>query len=327
MAPTLDIIIVNWNSGSQLRGCLDSIQKSERDGFQLGRVVVVDNASRDESAQGLEYPALPLVLIRNTQNLGFATACNQGACGSSATYFLFLNPDLRVLADSLQAVIQFMEESKNTGVGICGIELLNEQGNVSQSCSWFPSIGSLLSQTLGLDRLFPRLFRGHFLNQRDHLKSGYVDQVMGAFFLVRGNLIESLGGFDERFFVYFEDLDFSYRAHQTGWRSYYLASAQAYHKGGGCSHQAKARRLFYSLRSRILYCNKHFTWAAATGVLLATLLIEPFTRLAFTVVRGSGATMGETLQAYGMLWWALPTMKRMARISNGRQLLRDPSTS
>jgi len=133
-----------------------------------------------------------------------------------------------------------------------------------------------------------------------------VDHVIGAFFLVRRSLFESLGRFDERFFVYLEDLDFSYRARQAGWRSVYLANAQAFHAGGGTSHQVKARRLFYSLRSRLLYAAKHFSKSGAALVFLATLLLEPLSRSAWALMRRSLPSLKETWQGYGMLWCWLP---------------------
>jgi len=261
----------------------------------------------------LQFPDLPLSLVRNTENRGFAAACNQGARGSSADYLLFLNPDMCVLADSVQIPIQFMEEPKNAGVGICGIQLLDEEGKISRSCSFFPTPGSFFSQMFGLDRLFPKQFKGHFLGQQDHLESRQVDQVMGAFFLVRHKLFESLDGFDERFFVYFEDLDFSCRARQAGWQSYYLTTAQAHHKGGGCSERVKAQRLYYSLCSRILYSNKHFGELAATGVMLGTLLVEPFSRLVLAVTHKSFGEMKETIEAHVRLWRAFPSLLRKYR--------------
>jgi N-acetylglucosaminyl-diphospho-decaprenol L-rhamnosyltransferase len=313
MKPSLDIVIVNWNVGRHLGLCLDCIRATNRDGFDLKRVVVVDNASSDSSVDNLHFPDLPLSLLRNAENRGFAVACNQGAWASSADYLLFLNPDMRVLDDSLQIPIQFMEEPRNAGVGMCGIQLLDEERNVSRSCARFPTPGSFFSRMLGLDRLFPKQFKGHFLGQLDHLKCRQVDQVMGAFFLVRHKLFESMHGFDERFFVYFEELDFSYRAHQAGWQSYYLTTAQAYHKGGGCSEQVKGRRLYYSLCSRILYCYKQFGWAAATGVMLGTLLVEPFSRLVLAVAHKSVLEMQQILQAYTLLWRVLPSLLRNHR--------------
>ena len=132
--------------------------------------------------------------------------------------------------------------------------------------------------------------------------------LIGAFYLVHRELFDKLGGFDERFFVYLEDLDFSLRARQAGYASYYLASASAFHKGGGTSENINARRLFYSLRSRVLYAYKHFSFVSATVVLLGTLFVEPLSRLVLAMVRRSGSSMMETLSAYGQLWRALPSL-------------------
>jgi GT2 family glycosyltransferase len=140
----------------------------------------------------------------------------------------------------------------------------------------------------------------------DHKQTRPVDHVIGAFFLVRRELFEALEGFDERFFVYLEDLDFSYRAYQSGWRSVYLGDVQAFHAGGGTSNQIKARRLFYSLRSRLLYSFKHFSWIGASAVLIATLLVEPLSRSVLALLRRSWPGLKETWAAYGMLWQWLP---------------------
>jgi GT2 family glycosyltransferase len=133
-----------------------------------------------------------------------------------------------------------------------------------------------------------------------------VDQVMGAFFLVRRSLFEDLKGFDERFFVYYEEVDFARRASTLGWSSFYLAQAQAFHSGGGTSRQVKAKRLFYFLRSGILYAFKHFSPIAASLVLFVTLLLEPLSRTALAVVRRSWSSLPETWSAYLMLYrWLL----------------------
>jgi N-acetylglucosaminyl-diphospho-decaprenol L-rhamnosyltransferase len=310
MVNGLDIVIVNWNAGRYLGPCLSSIGAASRDGFELKRVIVVDNASSDGSVDNLHFPDLPLSLIRNPENRGFAAACNQGVRGSTADYLLFLNPDIRVLSDSLQTPIQFMEEPGSARVGICGIQLLDQQGIVSRSCSRFPTITSLLSQMVGVDRLFPSIFGGHFIEESEHERSGPVDQVMGAFLLIRRSLFEDLSEFDERFFVYFEDLDLSYRAKLKGWASYHLATARAFHRGRGCSDQVKAARLFYFLRSRILYTRKHFSLASSSLITLGTLIVEPFCRLAWYSLRGSFGEMREMLEGYRMLYGALPGILR-----------------
>ncbi|NPV29977.1 MAG: glycosyltransferase family 2 protein [Firmicutes bacterium] len=313
MHPRLDIIIVNWNSGHQLQCCLNSILRADKESFIVERVVVVDNASTDGSAEGVEDFDLPLCLIHNIENRGFAAACNQGAKGSKADYLLFLNPDTCLFKDSLTKPLTFMEQKENRNIGILGIQLVDDNGQISHTCARFPTPGRFFSKMFGLDRLFPKLFPSHFMTEWDHREGRVVDQVIGAFFLVRRSIFEDLGGFDERFFVYFEDLDFALRARQAGWHNFYLADVQAYHKGGGTSEQVKATRLFYSLRSRILYGYKHFGWWSATGLMLGTLLLEPLTRIAWAVIRRSGRDIIETINGYFMLWRALPALLEATR--------------
>jgi GT2 family glycosyltransferase len=265
-------------------------------------VVVVDNASWDQSIAEITNLDLPLTIIYNPVNLGFGAACNIGAKNSRADFLLFLNPDTRLFEDSLSRPLAFMTQPRSRRMGIVGVQLLDEYGQISRSCTRFPTPAHFLAKSLGLDRLFPRLFPSHFMTEWDHYDSRNVDHVMGAFFLVRHALFEMLGGFDERFFVYLEDLDFSLRAWQSGWSSFYIAEVQAYHRGGGTSEQVKALRLSYSIHSRVLYSYKHFSWAAATGLLLVTLLLEPLARLGFSVTKGSLVEAKETIHGYFSLW-------------------------
>lgn len=293
----IEVIVVNWNAGNQLRACLDSIDRYS--GAEVARTIVVDNGSVDgseDAADGRSH----VVLVRTGANLGFGRACNLGARLATAPYLLFLNPDAVLFADTTERALSLMREPANTDVGICGVQLLDDSGRVTRSCARFPSAWGLLAHTIGLDRLIPRL--GHVMAEWDHGQTRQVDHVIGAFFLVRREVFDSLHGFDEKFFVYLEDLDFSYRARQAGWRSVYLVEARAYHAGGGTSQQVKAIRLFYSLRSRLLYAFKHFSTLSALMVLLATLLIEPLTRAIDAMARQSWGALKQTGEAYRLLW-------------------------
>lgn len=312
----LDIIIVNWNSGDQLISCLESISTAKKISFELGRVIIVDNASTDSSLKGLNSFDLPIEVIQNNENRGFAAACNQGAKGSKAYYLLFLNPDTRLFPQSLNKAIVFMENPDHKDVGIVGVQLLDESNKVHRSCARFPSPGQFFSKMLGLDRLIPGIFRDYFMTDWNHADTRRVDHVMGAFYMVRRIVFEELNGLDERFFVYLEDLDFSCRASNLGWKSMYYAEAQVFHKGGGTSEKIKATRLFYSLRSRILYSYKHFSRGAATAVLLGTLFIEPISRTVLGMMHLSFSEISETFKGYWMLWSDLPQILR--RIKRGR---------
>lgn len=297
----ISVVVVNWNAGPQLKNCIDSI--SQFSGEYVDKILVVDNGSVDGSEALVE--GMPKVtLIRARENLGFGRACNVGAECARSDYLLFLNPDAALFEGTLRKVVNFMQAPENQMVGICGAQLIDESGEVSRSCARFPSVTGFLAHAVGLDRIFPGL--GNSMAEWDHSADRQVDQVIGAFFFVRRRLFEQLRGFDERFFVYFEEVDFSYRALLAGWQSFYLADAQAFHAGGGTSDQVKARRLFYSLRSRLLYAFKHFSFLAALMVLLTTLILEPLARSVLAMGRRSLAGLKETWAGYRMLWAWVP---------------------
>jgi len=281
---SLAIIIVNWNSREQLRECLASIPEAAArlpSGARLDCVVVVDNGSADGSADHLSCEGARVELLRNTDNAGFARACNQGAAIAlerhGSELLLFLNPDTRLHADSLRLPLQALAEPAHERTGIVGIQLVDGQGSIARSCARFPRVSHFVSAALALDRVWPSV--GHTMREWPHQDSRVVDQVIGAFFLTRRELFEHLGGFDERFFVYFEEVDFAYRARQLGWTSLYLSEAQAFHKGGGTSDQVRGRRLFYSLRSRQAYFRKHGGLGSRLLIGLVTWCIEPLARL------------------------------------------------
>jgi GT2 family glycosyltransferase len=310
----LDIVIVNWNTGSLLRDCLQSVlQASPASDLRVRQCFIIDNASTDGSADGLESISLPLTMIRNHENEGFAVACNQGAEAGGSEYILFLNPDVRLFPDSLGKALLFLDGKTHENVGILGIQLVDENGMIQRNVACFPTPGSLFYQMAGFDRLRPRRFPSHFMTNWDHRESREVDQVTGAFYLVRRKVFEELKGFDERFFMYFEDLDFAYRARQAGWTSYYLADTQAFHYGGGASYQVKARRLSYVLKSRVLYVAKHFGASSALRILMASFAVEFWVRLGWSLAHLSGNNFIETIRAYGLFVRTLPQLLRILR--------------
>ena len=298
----IDVVIVNWNSGHQI---IDAIESVREFGSKLiSRKIVVDNGSIDGSDKRLESFE-DVELLRLERNHGFGRACNLGARLGQSEYILFFNPDAALKNSTLGSVIDFMQDKKNEKVGICGVQLLDELGHVARSCSRFPSALNFSARALGLERKWPIL--GNIMAEWDHSTVRDVDHVIGAFFLVRRGLFESLGGFDERFFLYLEDVDFSRRAHDAGFRSVYFADAQAFHSGGGTSAQVKARRLFYSLRSRLVYAAKHFSLFGLIWVALLTLTVEPLSRSVLAIARGSWRGLLETWSAYKLLWQWLPS--------------------
>lgn len=300
----IDIIVVNWNSGKQLFDLIQSV--AEHHSNLVNSIIVVDNASSDDSIDVLnsnlyKYHKFKFVIIRNLENVGFGAACNQGAKECSSEYLLFLNPDVIVYDNTFKIVSNYMESWINAEIGICGIQLIDELGNVSRTCARFPTPLSFFYASLGLNRLLSSVFKSMHMHDWDHQKTEYVDHVIGAFYWVRASLFKKLKGFDERFFVYLEDLDFSYRARLEGYRSIYLTEAQSFHLGGGTSNKVKATRLFYSLRSRLVYSRIHFNVFGFLLVYLTTLIVEPCFRIINALIKRSNQQVFETLQGYKML--------------------------
>jgi GT2 family glycosyltransferase len=306
----LDIITVNWNSGLQLVDMISSI-KDFHSGM-VSSVIIVDNASSDDSIslpdECVNDLPFELHVIHNKENLGFAAACNQGALFAESEYLLFLNPDTRLFNGSLSEPLKYMQDPKNERIGICGVQLVNESAEECLSYESFPSLSRFIMQSIGLTK-----FKGN--NDKPKVKttsigSVYfnVDQVIGAFFIVRSSVFEQLHGFDERFFVYFEEVDFSLRAYKKGWFSVCLQGVNCMHAGGGISRQVKAERLFYSLRSRILFGFKHFSIPKAFALLLVTLVPEFISRSMYSLIRGSRLELKYTMHGYSMLINDIPAI-------------------
>jgi GT2 family glycosyltransferase len=296
VSASIHIVVVNWNTGGYLRECLASIARSRLDGVELRRVTVVDNGSSDGSADGLDEIALPLEAVRNRHNAGFGAACNQGAAGSTADHLLFLNPDTRLREDTLAVAARFMDSPAAADVGICGARVVDESGAPAISCARFPTLRIVLGKVTRLDRIAPRVFPSHHLRAAELDRSRPVDQVVGAFFLIRRELFERLGGFDRRYFIYYEEVDLALRARRSGARSYFLHDAVVTHAENVSSSRVPALRLYHSQRSRLLYAFAHWRRSHALALLALTFTLEPLARL----VRDPRAA-SETLSAARML--------------------------
>lgn len=285
MPADIDIVIVNWNAGDMLRDCVQSALDTGND--LLSKIIIVDNGSTDHSLDRLPEDAR-IVVVRTGENLGFGRACNRGAALGNSRFLLFLNPDTRLYPTTLADVCSFMDSAAAQRVGVCGVRLIEDGGAIQQHTTQYPG-------PLNIYRVDS--FRTPF----DHKSDRNVAHVIGAFYFIRRDVFSRVNGFDERFFVYFEDLDLSRRVTQAGWNIFYLSTASAYHKGGGTSDSIKARRLFYSVTSRLQYAQKHFSKAGYLTVLAMTLTVEPAMRLARALANRSGAEAQEAIGAYRLL--------------------------
>ena len=261
----VSIVIVNFNSWDVLRPCLESIYR-ESTGASC-EVIVVDNASTDGSVQHIreEFPHVRLICCET--NTGFAPANNRGFGIAAGEYILMLNPDTVILNGAIMNAASFLDGHK--GAAIVGGRLYFPDRSLQYSLSAFPTVWSLVCETFFLGKAFPgsRWFANfpltHFRYDRDRA----VDTVCGAFLMFRRNLLEEIGLLDEQFFMYSEEVDFCYRAKQTGHEVWFTPGAEIVHFWGGVSAFNRRRRS--GLREvRSFRLQKHFH-----GVTRAALIV------------------------------------------------------
>ncbi len=234
----LSICIVNWNTKELLRQCLKSIYKKTV-GIDFD-IIVVDNASQDGSVEMLREEFPQCTAIGSNDNLGFSKANNLAIKKTKGKYILFLNPDTELKTNALAGMVMFLE--KNSEYGAVGCKLLNRDESIQFTCARkFPSPFKHLCFLLMIDRIFPgfRLFSTTEMGYWDHLDSREVDCLSGACILTRKNLLDQIGGFDENFFMYGEDVELCYRIKKNGWRISYLAEEEIFHFSGASSSQRK----------------------------------------------------------------------------------------
>ncbi|MFC0282884.1 glycosyltransferase family 2 protein [Camelimonas abortus] len=313
-SPTqLDVVIVNWNAGALLGECLDALAASTI--AAALHVIVVDNASRDGSwAACVARRDLRVSLIRNPDNRGFGAACNQGAAAGDAPYLLFLNPDTRVFPDTLEAALAFARRPfGGAPPGAVGVIHVDDRGEAQRTCASQPTAGRLLGRALALDRIAPRLAPPLFMTGWDHLDTRAVAQVMGAFLLMERALFERLGGFDARYFVYYEDMDLCLRVAAAGRPVVHFAGARTWHKTQGTTAQVRDRRLFYFWRSEMTFAARHFGAATAWLLLPAYMFVQTPLRVLQAALRGQPGEWRQPLRALGLLLQALPDLRRRIR--------------
>ncbi len=259
----LRIVIVSWNVGDLLHKCLQSLH--EACGNLDWECVVVDNASFDDSAEIARRAANhhgKISLIWNEQNLGFAKACNQGAAGADARYVLFLNPDTICPPSSIHDLVRLADERPQAG--ILGPKMVYPDGRYQPSVRRFPGVRDQVATVLKLQHLFPHLpaLKRYLAEDFEHDKEQSVDQIMGACFLVRRELLDKGLGFDERYFIWMEEVDFCKTAKANGWQVLYLPQVLVvHHAGQSFAKEFHPKRQAYYLTSLKKYFAKwHPGW-------------------------------------------------------------------
>jgi N-acetylglucosaminyl-diphospho-decaprenol L-rhamnosyltransferase len=309
----LSVVIVSWNVCALLRDCLKSVTGAQWDRPQSAtssvdsaqpeglvfsndtpktdrrslttEVIVVDNGSSDGSVEMVRSEFPQVTLIANPENLGFPTGNNQGITAAQGRYVMLLNPDTKVLGDAFPTLVHYMDAHPD--VGLVGPQLLYPDGQVQSSRRRFPTLGTLFFESTWLAPLAPSslLDRYYVLDQLDNAVLD-VDWVTGAAMLARREAVQQVGGLDEGFFMYSEELDWCRRIKGAGWRVVYLPTARIVHYVGKSSEQAVAARHINFQRSKIRYARKYHSRRIAA--LLRLYLFGLYTsQLGFELFKGA----------------------------------------
>jgi GT2 family glycosyltransferase len=268
----ISVIVVSFNTREILRNCLLSLNNaSEKLDVEI---IVVDNNSHDGSADMVESDFSNCTLLRSSSNLGFAAANNWGFKIAKGEFILLLNPDAIIAPGSLERSIEYMNQNPKLGMG--GGRLIDKFGNWQPSARQFPS---LLNEFLTISGLAHRFPSSKFFGRADRTwdtsdEAVCVDWVPGAYAFIRKAALEQAGPFDERFFLYYEEVDLCRRFIQSGWLIAYWPDIEVKHWGGESSKTIKTQEFsksgsqltLWRMRSQLLYYRKHHGYLVTLGV-------------------------------------------------------------
>lgn len=288
----LSIVIASWNTHALLNACLSSIfQYPPPFAFE---VIIVDNASSDGSPDMVraEFPAVRLMI--NPANLGFAAACNLGAGMASGHYLLFLNSDTQVQRSTLGGAVAYMK--KHPGTGIMGCRTLNTDGSLQGTALVFPTAARVFANVSGLSRFGKNYRLRHHSPRRDF------DYVQGSFIVTPKNIFERCGRFDERFFLYGEDVDLCLRVRAAGLSIGYDPETSIIHHGGGSSKYPAPRLVHFIPGCITLYRKYRKTPQVSklTRFIKSALVMRFFAEAAFSILKIRGGERERTV-FFGLL--------------------------
>jgi len=252
------VCIVHYEARDQLMECLESFK--EYPPTVPYRIVVADNSAEKASLRDAVEPFPRVTLIELERNIGFSAANDRAASQADEKYLFFLNPDTRIGKGTLDSMVEFLEEHPE--FGIIGPKNVGPDGEIQQSCRKFPSYRTAIANRYSLlTRLFPNntISKEYLMTSIDRTEPREVDWVSGAALMILRRDFEKLGGFDENFWMYAEDVDLCYRLNRMGKKVCYYPSASVVHRIGCSSRRNRFRALWERHRSMYTYYKKHYS--------------------------------------------------------------------
>jgi GT2 family glycosyltransferase len=286
----LSIIIVTWNSEEEIAECLRAVSdRISKDGDLSFEIIIVDNNSSDNTYRVLEkyksYFNENITLIRNSDNLGFTKACNQGIDLAKGQNVLFLNPDTEIIDDALSKLCYYLNSDEK--IGAVAPQLLNEDMTIQYSCRTLPKYRDMFFELKLLSALFPKskFFSRWKMRYFSHNELSEVEQPMAAALMVKKNILVEIGNMDERFVMFFNDVDLCKKILDNGYKIVYYPGAKVVHKKGSSVYQDRARMISMWNEDCLSYFKKHDYNIIFYTLLLLGLKFSGFFRIIFVKIR------------------------------------------
>lgn len=257
----LSIIIVSWNVADILAECLDSIYSAHH--MHRLEVIIVDSASTDHTLDMLHERYSQVIVLQQTENVGYTRGNNIGLEAAKGRFVLLLNPDTVILGDALANMLHYM--STNPDVGILGPYTLNTDGTTQSTRRRFPTVALGFFESTWLQSFAPKAWLDRFyVNDLPLQATVDVDWVQGSALMARREIYEQIGGLDAGYIMFSEELDWCKRAKLAGWRVVFYCKAQIIHHGGKSTEQVTARKHIYFQESKLRYYRKYHGRRVAT---------------------------------------------------------------
>jgi len=270
----ISILIVTWNSENHIQNCLKALSSEHE-------IIVVDNNSDDNTVTIVSEEFPEVHMIRNPANAGLSRALNQGFGIAHGKYILLLNPDVVVMENTIQSLCKFMETKAD--IGACGPRFFWPDGKIQPSCREFPRFTNIFWEFIGIARIFKRLSKwkmGYF----DHNSTREVEQPMGSCLLIKKTVFDKIGGMNEDYPIFMNDVDLCHKIKERGYKIYFLPEANIIHYLGTATKQVKRKMILEEHWNLYRYLRDHFENKVLVALFAFLLLTSAFYRIFFSFV-------------------------------------------
>lgn len=272
----VSVIVVSWNSEEYIEACITALVRTAKE--TPLQIILIDNASKDDTVRIVEEKFSHIQVVKNSYNVGLSQAINKGAKLATGKYIMLLNPDVILMEDTIHKLYQFMEARED--IGACGPQFLWPNGKIQRSCRELPTFKNLFLEFSGIGRITKcSSWKMWYFN---HKETREVEQPIGSCLMVRKELFDTLGGMDERYPIFMNDVNLCYRIKEAGHKLYFVADTNVLHYLGGSTRKVKRKMILAEHHSMYRYLRDHSNNRFLLTLYALLLLTSAFYRVLFS---------------------------------------------